>query len=110
QPGTIWIDSTCIKQQDTLECNAQVRIIKHIYTKVQGDIVWLGVTQKCAAQALPVITRLSNLRKNEDPISSRDALTAQDLSPLEIPSPKDPAWKDLETIFWKPWFSRLGII
>lgn len=72
------IDALCINQQDVLERNALVRLMQHIFSKAECVLVWLGVPQKGADLVLPVLSRLSCLKKNEDPSASRDAFTAHE--------------------------------
>jgi hypothetical protein len=38
----LWIDSTCINQDDNDEKNEQVRVMRDIYQKEHQVIVWLG--------------------------------------------------------------------
>jgi hypothetical protein len=38
----LWIDAICINQNDSLERNAQVRQMRHIYSSARRVLVWLG--------------------------------------------------------------------
>ncbi|KAG5818079.1 hypothetical protein H9Q74_010235 [Fusarium xylarioides] len=38
----LWIDAICINQEDLEERQAQVKLMKHIYTKSERVVIWLG--------------------------------------------------------------------
>ncbi|KAK4505625.1 hypothetical protein PRZ48_003588 [Zasmidium cellare] len=41
-PCLLWIDSLCIRQQDTIEKEKQIRLMPDIYRKSNRVVVWLG--------------------------------------------------------------------
>lgn len=42
RPKILWIDSICINQNDIVERNRQVSIMRHIFLNANRTIVWLG--------------------------------------------------------------------
>lgn len=58
-PGDYWIDAVCMNEGDTLERNAQVRMMGRIYKCAEIVTVWLGT---CPHALSPAVARLEQLR------------------------------------------------
>jgi hypothetical protein len=55
----LWIDAVCIRQNDTLERNHQVRQMREIYRRASRVVVWLGPETKLSARGLEILDKAS---------------------------------------------------
>lgn len=55
-----WIDSVCINQQDTIERNIQVSIMRQVYATAENVVVWLGPATEETNLVMDYITRHSS--------------------------------------------------
>jgi Heterokaryon incompatibility protein (HET) len=51
----IWIDAICINQKSNEERNAQVKLMKEIYKRANGLVVWLGTESSDSSLAFSVL-------------------------------------------------------
>lgn len=51
----IWIDAICINQRSIDERNSQVKLMKEIYKKAKGLVVWLGTESPDSSLAFSVL-------------------------------------------------------
>ncbi|KAL8830970.1 MAG: hypothetical protein Q9170_005494 [Blastenia crenularia] len=92
----LWADALCINQNDTLERNAQVRLMAQIYSQAHCVLIWLGEHDTNTETAFSILkdlargTSMAKLQRNE-----------------EIPYITPTA---ILTIFSRPWFQRLWVV
>ncbi len=109
----LWIDAICINQMENAEKNVQVPLMRKLFEKADSVIVWLGEESKDSTAAFDLISRLVAAAITELESSSADTkkvFQARDLGLLALPEHSDPAWKALDALFWRPWFSRVWVI
>ena len=109
----LWIDAICIDQSNNTEKNVQVPLMRRLFGKADSVIVWLGEESKDSSAAFDLISLLVAATIMEPEFNSTDikkVFQAQDLGRLALPEYSDAAWKALDTLFWRPWSSRVWII
>ncbi len=80
QIGYFWVDALCINQNNVLERNAQVSIMRDIYASSKRIIIWLGSEDSCGHGELALDTyRYYSQRYRRKNSRSKS-------SPIEIPS------------------------
>ncbi|KAI9710297.1 MAG: hypothetical protein M1820_002791 [Bogoriella megaspora] len=112
QERMLWIDAMSIDQHHIEEKNHQIRLMKQIYEKADPVIVWLGEADEDTGKAFDLLDRLMTLEKERKVVipTPTDPMTAEELVLLGLPGTSDPAWRALDAIFWRDWFSRVWII
>ena len=109
----LWIDAICISQTNNEERSHQVLLMRKLFHKAESVIVWLGETSPDSAAAFDLISRIVTAAATEPAISPLDAdkvLKPEDLGSLALPEHFTPAWEALDSLFWRPWFSRVWVI
>jgi hypothetical protein len=86
----IWVDSICINQQDGSEKSRQVQMMGSIFESAQRVVIWLGTRSKDSDLAMDTIAGLKD-------ISDFEHITEQ-------------AWRAIESLFRRPWFSRIWVL
>jgi hypothetical protein len=67
QPRKLWIDAICINQNDILERNQQVSLMKAIYSSAVEVVIWTGEDDPSAEGAYGMVQfMVSALRSNPD--------------------------------------------
>lgn len=56
QPSILWVDAICINQNDILERNSQIGLMKRLYEGAEFVLVWLGPEVPGTAQAFKVLS------------------------------------------------------
>ena len=87
--------------------------MRNLFHKAESVIVWLGETSPDSAAAFDLISRIVTAAATEPAISPLDAdkvLKPEDLGSLALLEHFTPAWEALDTLFWRPWFSRVWVI
>jgi len=56
EPRNLWIDAICINQKDMAEREAQVSIMRSIYSQAEEIIVWLGPTSEDSDLAMEILS------------------------------------------------------
>lgn len=121
----LWADAICINQEDIIERGQQVQLMREIYTKATGVVVWLGADpQGHAKTAFAAIrTICSCLDAYEEVVKmSRDAgttpswmkgrahftfdLCAMALQAFGIGDP----WEALRSLLNVPWWTRVWCV
>lgn len=77
---TLWVDAVCINQEDTLERNRQVSLMRDIYARCTTDLAWLGPNpgsqgQDGAREERPGDSKLSSGLELMRKIAERDENT-----------------------------------
>lgn len=107
---TFWIDAICINQGDVNERSVQVQLMGQIYKQATSVLVWLGNPTEDSSSAFNLMDQLHRLAK-ETAVEDLDRPIPKESDLLEtLPKVNDPAWKALDSLLWRPWFSRAWII
>lgn len=115
----LWIDAVCINQADLEERASQVRMMRDIYNKASGVIIWLGETTPNLSAAVRTIEFLSNNFLVETSISPSSVvsstglcLRSEHLEQLKIctSSVPDMAYTLVAHFFSLPWFRRIWVL
>ena len=97
-----WIDAICINQDDILERNSQVSLMRRIYKKAQQVSVWLGEEADDSSFALDSILKITSPPK-------RGPGEANAQAPVISSEEKLRCWKALWAFYQRPWFERAWI-
>jgi hypothetical protein len=65
----IWIDAICINQEEGIERNHQVGIMRTIYERAEKVLVWLGDACENSQNALTLADHLYNYRQSEEDLA-----------------------------------------
>lgn len=108
---TIWIDALCINQNDISEKNHQVQFMKEVYTRASSVVIWLGPEADGSDDVMEYLTSLDG----------RNAVREHEK--YRASSPQDWGWEatepwkpppipeeNVDSMFSRPWFSRIWII
>lgn len=109
----LWVDGICIRQTNLAEKNIQVLLMRNIFHKAKSVIVWLGEESLDSSAAFGLIPCIVAAAATEGTGSSIDAqriIQPQDFSDLALLEHLNPAWEALESLFWRPWFTRVWVI
>ncbi|EPE28385.1 hypothetical protein GLAREA_09505 [Glarea lozoyensis ATCC 20868] len=98
----IWVDQICINQSDIVERGQQVQLMRDIYEKAEGLLIWLGLPDDDSDMALELIIALSKLEQNllEVPTILAVAQTPEML----------PYYQALQKFLGRSWFKRTWIV
>jgi hypothetical protein len=92
----IWIDQIWINQINIQERACQVNIMKDIYQKSEGTIIWLGpyILEIEATRSLTEeMLHLHNKDLNFDGSRKRRRYTVEEYRATNLPPPEDSSWK-----------------
>jgi hypothetical protein len=89
KPRVLWIDALCINQSDVHEKAMQVAMMGSIYEQAKNVIIWLGPRSEDSDLAMSTMSILRG---------------------VNFEDPADSAWDALETLFSRPWFSRIWVL
>ena len=109
----LWIDAICINQRNNDERNYQVLLMQKLFARAESVLVWLGEESHDSRAAFGLVSRIAAAAAADRGLSTQDMknfLTAQDLGGLGLPDHADTAWFALDSLFWRPWFSRVWVI
>lgn len=109
----LWIDAICINQTDKPERNDQVLLMPKLFHKAESVIIWLGEESHDSSAAFDLISRIVAAATSEqacDPFDAKKVIKAQDIGGLALLEHTNPAWQALDSLFWRPWFSRVWVI
>jgi hypothetical protein len=88
----IWIDQICINQINIQERACQVNIMKDIYQKSEGTIIWLGPDNpeiEATRSLTEEMLHLHNKDLNFDGSRKRRRYTVKEYRATNLPPPKD---------------------
>ena len=98
----IWIDAICLNQLDSAEMEAQVPLMREIFSKASVVLVYLGRAQGDSDLAMASATDL------KDRLQAIDGVLVYAMLPgLGIEDHRHPVWYAIECLFDRPWFSRV---
>ena len=86
--------------------------MRQIYQSVESTGIWLGQPSEPTGtkKAVRLIFELAE-RYHREPVAFKgNILSTSDLDALKLPSATRSHWKELDKLFWKPWFTRAWII
>ena len=107
---TFWIDAVCINQGDEEEKSVQVAMMRDIYRKADGVVIWLGEVADGTPGAWKLLHHLAWIVGKAAPEDWEKPASVEDLRSLGLPTGAGSEWEALEAIFWRQWFTRVWII
>lgn len=112
--AVVWLDAVCINQKDLTECGSQVAMMRDIYSKATGVLVWLGEdSHGRAEEALEYIAALCQAcRKYAGSATLKSVFWAPDGRTLQASAAVDIRlnWPVLKAVFAASWFTRLWVV
>lgn len=109
----IWIDQICIDQVNVRERGTQVNIMKDIYQKSEGTIIWLGPDIAGIETSAGLLEKMWVLHNNDQNLNGsrkRRPYTLDEYKATNLPPPEDQSWKVLGELLAVPWFVRTWVI
>ena len=115
----LWIDAVSINQQDDEERSQQVTLMKQIYTKAQGLLIWLGLdsdNDACMAFNLAIeiadsCCRVLRIRISDVArINVRQALDQVGAQVAPTISQDTAKWRAIQRLYSREWFRRIWVI
>lgn len=121
KPRYLWVDATCINQQNAIERGHQVALMGQIYSRASKVVVWLGPDPNNKARiAFSVISNIAsgadiNGRAVEQANFFSNGVSSANIPDLpcrdELPKASFKAlWSTVQDIFSNDWFWRLWCI
>ncbi|KAL6703702.1 hypothetical protein ACN47E_009396 [Coniothyrium glycines] len=114
-----WIDAVCINQVDVHERAAQVSIMKDIYSKASGVIIWLGDITPDSTTAVKFIKEISARFKTDTSLEAARVvgpnglqLSSEHIDRLETYTMKTLGnpYKIIAQFFSMAWFRRVWVL
>ncbi|KAF2844975.1 HET-domain-containing protein [Plenodomus tracheiphilus IPT5] len=110
-----WIDAICIDQTNVTERGEQVGLMRDIYNKAAGVVVWLGPSTERLTAAVRIISNISE-RFQDDTYTTPDSilsplglnLTEEDTAHLQ--SYTEFSYEEIAHFFSLPWFRRVWVL
>lgn len=109
----LWIDAICISQTNNTERNDQVLLMRKLFHQAERIVIWLGEESHDSSAAFDLVSRIAAAAAAEQAcglVDTKKIVKSQDLGSLALPEHSNPAWKALNSLFWRPWFSRVWVI
>ncbi|KAF2402226.1 HET-domain-containing protein [Trichodelitschia bisporula] len=107
-PRRLWIDAICINQMDMDERSYQVTLMREVYMAASLVVVWIGTETADTVPAFDLMRKLAEAKAS--PNLPQRPILPQDLAALNLPPSDDPSWESLDTIYWRPWYTRVWIV
>jgi hypothetical protein len=113
----LWVDAICINQEDKIEKNNQIPLMRRIYQHAERTIVWLGPTMPGVRQSFALAEELARRRArliytvNDNTRVSPAAghnLTPESVRDTINPGSED--WRSLSDIMAVTWWERIWCI
>ena len=114
-PRYLWIDQICIDQDNKVERNIQVLLMKTIFESAQKTLIWLGEEDEDTKVALECIHKIPTLPRV--PMESREVpesslAIVKDMIAQGIREPKSPAYQKrvaMGRLLNRGWFERAWV-
>ena len=109
----LWIDAICINQTENAEKTVQVPLMLRLFHKVESVFIWLCEESGDSSAAFDLTSRIvaaAAVELTSSPTDTKQVFKAEDLGRLALPEYSNPAWKALDGLFCRPWFSRVWVI
>ncbi|KAI8938742.1 hypothetical protein NX059_004609 [Plenodomus lindquistii] len=115
KPTLHWIDAICIDQTNDTERGEQVGLMKEIYSKASGVIVWLGPSTPRLAAAVDIMNDISRRFQHDTTISPGSIINPLGLSftdedTAHLQSYNEYSYEDVAHFFALPWFRRVWVL
>jgi len=117
---TLWVDAICINQDDILERNSQVQMMRMIYRRAQRVLIFLsGIeTQLSTLECHALMHKIHQLLVQRSPILGsgkrpyvlRTPIREAKVLMSELPSQNSSGWDQLAQMFAQSWFNRVWVI
>lgn len=107
----LWVDAICINQMDEDERNDQVLLMRKLFNQGEEIMIWLGEESHDSSMAFDLIRRVViavAVEQASNPLNVSKAFDGQDLLDAGLPEHAHPAWKALDSFFWRPWVLQCG--
>jgi hypothetical protein len=101
----LWIDAVCINQEDNIEKNHQVWMMKRIYESADQVVIWLGEAIEHTGRAFEKLKEAAEYIKNLDP---RETTKPPQWVKDELFGTE--AWAALMDLFGREWWTRVWVI
>ena len=111
-PGLWWIDALCINQDDPVEKNQQVRMMRKIYAKAHKLYIWLGPKGYDGQYAVDLLYKLQRLENSGAVTTAENNNRFQDenLKSLGLPEIESLEWRSLLLFINRPYFERIWVV
>jgi Heterokaryon incompatibility protein (HET) len=109
----IWIDQICTDQLNGQERAGRVNIMKDIYQKSEGTIIWLGpdiLGIEATTSWMEKMWHLQNKYLDYNRGRTCRPYTIERFRATAPPPAEDPFWKILGELLSRPWFVRTWVI
>jgi Heterokaryon incompatibility protein (HET) len=105
-----WIDAVCINQNDIAKRNQQVPLMKSIFSKARGVVVWLGEEVDTDCHAFDII-RMFEESPTPDETGKSASKGLRYLQSLPLPEEGSRSkWDSLYSILHRQWYNRIWVI
>ena len=111
---TLWVAAVCINQEDVIEKNHQVHMMRNVYRNARKVLIWLGEERDDTTQAWTFFDVLetsfkSGFERYEPDLNDASKWLGPGLNPLGkgLPPREAPVWRAIEALLKSPWFSRI---
>jgi hypothetical protein len=109
----VWIDQVCIDQTNKEEKGMQVDMMREIYQKSNGTVIWLGPHIKEIETTSSLIEKMWHLYTQDqdlvDGSRTRRPYTSSEFEATDLLRAGD-AWNVLAELLSRPWFVRTWVI
>jgi hypothetical protein len=107
----LWIDAVCINQDDLLERNQQVAMMRDIYRSSANTVIWLGEATPECCEALDLVSKIIEVGLADERLGIRRNLwSVNEAERMGLPMIHNTVWYDLFDFFNREWFYRVWII
>jgi hypothetical protein len=110
----MWIDQICVDQSNREEKGTQVNMMREIYRRSRGTVIWLGPHIKDIETMSSLIDEMWYLHtQDQDLVNAsrkRRPYTSSEFEATNLPPAGDRAWIVLAELLSRPWFVRTWVI
>lgn len=100
----LWVDAICIRQQDLLEREYEVKRMRHIYQNAKDVVAWLGPEDESSNSVLDLVNSLSGLWREGHEAALEKTLVQ------ELKLRGDQVWQALSDFMNRRYWNRLWVI
>jgi len=100
----LWIDAICINQEDVAERTAQVKLMKEIYKRANGLLVWLGPAKENSAEGIALLKRFMIERGKAETFETWIRRSEDSSGSVQT------GCQAVAALFWRPWFTRAWVV
>ncbi|KAK0109539.1 hypothetical protein ONS95_002226 [Cadophora gregata] len=103
----IWADALCINQDDNLEKNHQILLMRQIYSSAFRTLAYLGDEADSSDSAIQLHEKIGGISFSGLP---EKFVTMEWLQSHGLPEYQDPAWLAWSILWRRPWFRRAWVL